>query len=117
MRLKEACIILSNYNFPLAGNGCGEEGARRLASKIHDYSALKEVELMSCAIGDQGARNIAWIFQRKVMVQRLFLTENQISDEGAFEIALALKTNSTLTQLGLSCKFYVPSVQQRNIFH
>ena len=84
--------------------GCGNEGAKAVASILKENSTIEVVDLSeNYIIGVEGAKVIAEALKQNASLQKLYLSSNSIGAEGAKAIAEALKENRSLQKLNLQC--------------
>ena len=93
MKKKKCTELKLGYNY-LTCNGM-----KKLADGLDDNTSLVRLNLFNNKIADQG---VYYLCLNNCKLRTLYLGQNQITDKGAEYLSEMLKTNTTLTQLGLS---------------
>ncbi|XP_072893968.1 NACHT, LRR and PYD domains-containing protein 3-like [Hemitrygon akajei] len=87
----------------LYGVGLTDSGAEDLASALSTNQTLTELELSGNELGDSGVKLVsASLRNPECKIQKLELVDVGLTDSGTDDLASALRTNSSLTELGLS---------------
>ena len=86
----------------LSYNQIGPVGLEALAQSLKNTS-LKKINFAFNHLGDRGAKALAQVLNETQLAE-CCLADNQIGDQGVVLLSEALKVNSTLTKLDLSCE-------------
>ncbi|XP_032876390.1 NACHT, LRR and PYD domains-containing protein 3-like [Amblyraja radiata] len=79
-----------------------DSGAKNLASALSTNPSLTELNLNDNKLGDSGVKLVsAALKNQDCKIQTLWLNRVGLTDSGAEDLASALSTNSSLTELGL----------------
>ncbi|XP_078288225.1 NACHT, LRR and PYD domains-containing protein 3-like isoform X2 [Rhinoraja longicauda] len=83
--------------------GLTDSGAEDLASALSTNTALTQLDLSGNNLGDSGVKLVSAAFRNTdCKIQRLKLCSVGLTDSGAEDLAFALSTNTSLTELELS---------------
>jgi hypothetical protein len=100
-RQADTIVIIS-----LEGNNFGDTNSwENFVSALGNSSRLESCSLLNCGIGVVGATALARLLtMEQPLIKTLALAHNSIGDEGLVKLTEALKSNSTLSTLGLGLK-------------
>jgi hypothetical protein len=90
----------------LDGNNFGDTNSwENFVSALGNSSRLESCSLFNCGVGAVGATALARLLtMEQPLIKELALDRNSIGDEGLVKLTEALKSNSTLSTLGLGLK-------------
>ncbi|XP_059817457.1 NACHT, LRR and PYD domains-containing protein 3-like [Hypanus sabinus] len=84
--------------------GLTDSGAEDLASALSTKPSLTELDLSENELGDSGVKLVsAALRNQECKIQKLWLRNVGLTDSGAGDLASALSTNPSMTELGLGC--------------
>ncbi|XP_059817124.1 NACHT, LRR and PYD domains-containing protein 3-like isoform X2 [Hypanus sabinus] len=87
----------------LRGVGLTDSGAEDLVSALSTNPSLTELDLSYNKLGDSGVKLVSAALRNpECKIQRLWLGDVGLTDSGAEDLASALSTNPSLTELDLS---------------
>ena len=88
------------FLFTSTGNKIGDKGATPLSEALKSNTTLTQLNLS----GEDKRRHTKDIHQQFTFSFHFTKTGNEIGDVGATSLSEALKSNTTLTELDLSCE-------------